>query len=99
MRQIDYSALPNHMQDGFRLYIEKGVPMGSFGQAFLSNDLMGAFSRADIINRNQMFELCVWLRNQAPIGCHGSPERVDEWVKIGGLNGLMSEHNKTEEAQ
>ncbi|WP_162947037.1 hypothetical protein [Ruegeria sp. EL01] len=91
MTDLDYSPLPAHMQDGFRLYIEKGIPMGSFGRAFLSNDLMGAFNRADETNRASMFDLCVWLHNRAPIGCHGSPERVDEWIQAGGLEGINND--------
>ena len=88
---IDYSKLPEHMRDGFRLYIEKGVPGGSFMTAVLSNDLRGAFGRADEINRARMFDTVAFLVNEAPIGCHGSPERVRDWIKAGGLQGIMKE--------
>lgn len=85
---IDYSRLPEHMQEGFRLYIERGIPGGSFMTAVLSNDLMGAFGRADEINRARLFETCVFLRSEAPIGCYGSPEHVKDWIAQGGLAGL-----------
>lgn len=88
---IDYSRLPGHMQDGFRLYIERGIPGGSFMTAVLSNDLMGAFGRADDINRARLFDTCAFLANHAPIGCYGSPERVKDWIKDGGLEGIMRE--------
>ena len=88
MRPIDYSGLPQHMQDTMRLYIEKGIPTGSFTQAFLSNDLMGAMRRADDVNRNRFFEICSFLANYAPIGCYGSPEHYSEWIKSGGLKGM-----------
>lgn len=85
---INYSGLPDHMRDAFRLYIEKGIPGGSFTTAVLSNDLMGAFGRADEINRARLFDTCVFLSSQAPIGCYGSPDHVEEWVRNGGLEGL-----------
>lgn len=88
MREIDYSPLPEHMQEPFRLYIEKGIPMGSFGTAVCSNDLMGSFGRADDVNRERLFHTCAWLCNEAPIGCHGSPEHVADWIKSGGMKGL-----------
>lgn len=86
---INYSRLPEHMRDGFRRYIEDGIPGGSFMTAVLSNDLMGAFQRADDINRDHMFDTCAFLHNEAPRGCFGSPEHVKDWIRSGGLNGLM----------
>lgn len=88
MREIDYSTLPEHMQDAFRLYIEKGIPPGSFTTAVLSNDLMEAMRRADIVNRHAIFEICAFLANYAPIGCFGSPEHVSDWIAHRGLGGL-----------
>lgn len=86
--QINYSRLPEHMRDGFRLYIEKGIPGGSFMTAVLGNDLIGAFQRADDINRVRMFDTCAFLCSEAPRGCFGSPGRVEDWIKSGGLEGL-----------
>ena len=91
MQDIDYSKLPEHMRDGFRRYIEKGIPGGHFMTAVLSNDLMGAFGRADDINRARMFDICAFLHNEAPRGCFGSPEHVNDWIKDRGLEGLLRE--------
>jgi hypothetical protein len=85
--EINYSGLPEHMRDTFRLYIEKGIPPGSFTKAVLSNDLMGAMRRADHINRARIFDTCAFLEVEAPIGCYGSPERVSDWIKRGGISG------------
>ncbi len=90
---INYNRLPEHMRDGFRLYIEHGIPGGSFMNAVLSNDLIGAFGRADDINRDRLFDTCCFLRNEAPAGCYGSPDRVREWIRDGGLVGLTKEHS------
>lgn len=85
---IDYRRLPEHMRETFRLYIENGIRPGSFTQAVLENDLMGAMGRADDINRVRLFDTCVFLRSHAPIGCYGSPERYADWIKSGGLRGM-----------
>lgn len=85
---MNYSRLPEHMRDGMRLYIEKGIPPGSFMTSVLSNDLMGAMGRADHINQNRLFDYCVFLRSHAPIGSFGSPEHVKDWIASGGLEGI-----------
>ncbi len=90
MREINYSRLPAHMQDGMRLYIENGIPPGSFQTAVLSNDLMGAFRRADDVNRLAMLDYATFLHNEAPCGCFGSPEHVKDWIAQGGLAGLLA---------
>lgn len=48
--------------------------------AVLSNDLKEACGRADSFNRRILFEIVVWLYNNAPITCWGSPEKVDAWL-------------------
>jgi len=84
---VSYSKLPAHMQDTARLYVEKGIPGGSFFTAVVSNDLMRAFARADETNADAMRDWVMWLYNDAPCWCHGSPERVREWISRGGLAG------------
>lgn len=88
---IDYSRLPEHMQDSARLYIENGIPFGSFMTAVFSNDLTGAYRRADDVNTTAMIEWVRFLLNEAPIGCWGSKDSVDEWIKAGGMNGILGE--------
>jgi len=90
MREINYSRLPAHMRDGMRRYIENGIPAGSFQTAVLSNDLMEAFRRADDVNRLAMLDYAMFLANEAPCGCFGSPEHVKDWIAQGGLNGMAS---------
>jgi len=84
---FDYSKLPEHMQDGMRLYIERGIEGGSFMTAVLCNDLMGAAGKADHINRECLFDYCNFLYNEAPTSCHGSREKVEAWIERGGLKG------------
>ena len=84
---IDVERLPEHMQEGARSYVETGRPPGGFMRAVLCNDLMGAFSRADAANEAHMKEWTMWLFNDAPSGCWGDEETVNEWVESGGLEG------------
>lgn len=83
MRQltdIDYSGLPESLQDGMRLYIEDRIPTGSFMLAVLSNDLLTACERADDVNRYRLFDIVDWLYNEAPRECWRSPEAVKTWL-------------------
>lgn len=77
---IDYSDLPAHLQAGIRAYIEDHQSVGGFLTAVLSNDLQGACSRADGVNRYRLWDIVRWLHNYAPEQCWGSPERVNEWL-------------------
>lgn len=71
--------LPVHMHGAISRYIAKGIPPGSFLTAVLSNDLMGAFGKADDENREALYEWVRFIYNYAPTGCHGSPEKVRAW--------------------
>ena len=80
--------LPEHMRDGVVRYIERGLPhMGSFLRAVMENNLTEAFGRADDVNAAAMKNWAVFVYSYAPSGCHGSPERVSDWIKRGGLLG------------
>ena len=79
---IDYSRLPAHNRAGMQRYIEHGIAPGSFLSAVLSNDLMGALGKADEVNRAQIFDICVFLYNEAPAGCYGSAAKFKAWRGI-----------------
>jgi hypothetical protein len=77
---VDYSGLPEGVRGGMQRYIENKISPGHFLTNLLSNDLLGTFERADLNNRNQVYDILVWLYNNAPGGCWGSPEKVEEWL-------------------
>ncbi len=64
------------------LYILRGVPVGSFLEAVISNDLREAMGRADEGSRANLFGLVRYLHNDCPGGCWGSPERYSEWMAM-----------------
>ena len=74
--------IPEHMRDAMRLWIERGVPGGSFLNSVLCNDLSGAFGRADDINRAALGDYVSFLYWDAPSGCWGSPEKVKERAAV-----------------
>ncbi len=80
---IDYGLLPEGLRGGMRLYIEDRTLPGSFLEAVLRNDLMGAFGCADDINRHRMFEIVGFLYNEIPSPAWGSREAVKSWLAGG----------------
>lgn len=95
--QFDYSMVPDHCRDGVRAYIEHGHVVGGFLRAVFENNLVEAVGRADDINRYRLEGYARFLHNEAPaspVRSWGSPETVDEWIAMGGMDGLLA---RTEE--
>ena len=84
---IDYRTIPTHMQDAARRYIEDGIMPGSFLEAVLANDLLGAITRADHINRALLSSYHDFLVT-IPMSAKGSYEAVHMWCKHNGMRGL-----------
>jgi len=72
-------------------YRDNGCPAGSFTEALLTNDLMGAFGKADCHNKRVICDYCVLIYNYMPAGCHGNVEIYEQWIKNGGAKGLYGE--------
>lgn len=72
--------IPGHMFGAVSRYMLQGIPPGSFLTAVLSNDLMGAFDKADDENSAAMRQWCLFLYNHAPSGSHGSPQAFSNWL-------------------
>lgn len=83
-------GIPAHMYGGMKRYILHGIPPGSFLTAVLSNDLMGALGKADEDNRVALHAYGMFLYNDAPSPCHGSPEKVRAWIAKGGMAGAQA---------
>lgn len=74
-------TIPEHMLDRLRAYIETGCPVGDFLTAVLCNDLREACSRADDHNVRNLAAYVVYLYNEAPSPCWGSPEKHAAWIE------------------
>jgi hypothetical protein len=83
MRHVDYSSLPEHMQEVAREYVEQGIEAAhhDFFYELLTNDLFGVFQFGDGINIANLKVWMTWLYNEPPGTCWGSPAKVDAWVK------------------
>lgn len=80
--------IPDHLLEGLRLYVDRGVVTGSFLTACIDNKLVDAFAHADHISALALPAIANWLYNDAPSPCWGSPEKRAAWMKRGGLRGV-----------
>ena len=62
-------------------YRDLAIPTGDFLRAVISNDLKEACGRADDDNARNLCAIVAWLYNNAPMGCWGSVEKYENWVK------------------
>ena len=87
---MNYENIPAITREALDRYSVHHVPTGGFLRAVLSNDLMEAMGRADEENRAAIFDICGYVHNELPGNCHGSPDRVREWVKYPLLREVAS---------
>lgn len=83
--------IPERMHGGIQRYLNDGIIPGSFLKAVLENDLVGATGQADDENRHLLWHYANMLYNAFPargVGCWGSPQALEDWSAVGGLNGL-----------
>ena len=71
-------------------YVEHGIKPGDFLTAVLENNFMEAAGRADSFNQLHLHDWARVIYNDVPSACHGSSERVSQWIKAGGLVGLAA---------
>lgn len=79
---LDFSEcnVPEHMHGAIDRYINHRLHPGGFLEAVLCNDLTGAVSKADLVNRNHLADYVKWFYNHAPSGCWGSRENFERWL-------------------
>ena len=83
----DWGGIPERMRGGITRYLEHGIPPGHFLTAVICNDLREACERADDENKHLLFEYVKFFYCHTPVGCWGSPENFEAWVKRGGDRG------------
>ena len=76
-----YSKIRPDIIETINNYITKGWHPGSFVEACLANDLMGAFGKADYHNVKTIKEICCYIYNEIPANSHGSYEKIDEYLR------------------
>jgi hypothetical protein len=76
-----YPGVKQSTIDTINNFVTKGWEPGGFVTAVLENNLMEAFGRADEENRYSLFDICNYVYNEIPAGSHGSPAKVEAWMK------------------
>lgn len=69
-----------YMIESLEAYVNGHRPTGSFLQAVISNDFLGACEKADHENLYNLPAFAAWLFNEGPRACWGSPEAYAAWV-------------------
>ena len=93
---FNYSRLPEPLQCGARLWIEKGILPGGFLTAVLCNDLRETAMLADYKNARRIPEIVGFWYNEAPVTCWGTRGKIAAWHAHNGLAGIDSEVEPTQ---
>lgn len=93
---IKDAEIPAYMRVALHAYLDYGRPVGDFLNAILTNNLFHAVGHADSTNIKIIQNYVVAIHTHAPAGCHGSKQKVDAWIALGGLRGLEKENANRE---
>lgn len=74
--------IPQYTKNAIDKWVSKGIRPGSFVEAVLSNDLMGAFAKADDTNMYYMLDIIRYVYNEIPADCQGSKEKFKAWPEL-----------------
>lgn len=85
--KADWDMIPEHMHEGLKDYIEYGYQPGGFLTSMLSRDIFDAVWRADRQNEGAIADWVKFLEWYVPHECHGSEEKVRDWIARGGYRG------------
>lgn len=77
---FDRYDVPTHSQESLINYFVHGYEPGGFMTAVLQNNLFGAASKADHVNKQYLAQIASWIVNNAPQGSWGSEEAVRSWL-------------------
>ena len=80
--------IPVHMHGGVHRYIMHGIQPGDFLLNLLQGNGRQAISIADGKNKAAFPEWLVFIADAIPPECHGTPEKVSDWMNHKGLDGL-----------
>lgn len=84
MLSTNYKVIPASTRESLDQYNKHHLPVGGFLSAVLSNDLYGAFARADDGNLAALGEIVCYCYWEIPSQCWGSPEKVRDWLREEG---------------
>ena len=77
---MSYENIRPDIRAAMDRYATEHSGVGDFLRNVLSNNLMEAVCRADDDNIKVIRDICLYVYNELPSNCHGSPERYKEWI-------------------
>ena len=77
--------IPERMMGGIERYVKKGILPGDFLRSIIKNDLKQAVMFADDENMQNLPAFVSFFYNETPAICWGSEEKMNDWVKRGGM--------------
>ena len=81
MLTSDYSKIPVSTLESLSQYVEHHRRVGGFLEAVLSNDLIGAFARADEPNKAALWAIVSYCQFELEPGqCWGSASNYQNWI-------------------
>ena len=81
--KLDYGlyGVPEHTRESLERYLFEGIEPGGFLYSVLTNDLYGACTRCDHVNKEYLVEIVRWVFHEAPRGSWGHQACMVDWIK------------------
>lgn len=83
------TGISDHLWRGLKYYVLEGRPTGQFLEALFSNDLFKVYAHGDDEALASLKAMVMFIYNECPQGCHGSPGHVSRWRERGGAQGAL----------
>lgn len=85
--RADWGMIPDYMHQELKDYIELGATPRAFLSCMLSRDIYNAVWCSDISNEGSIADWVKFLEWFVPKECHGSEEKMRDWIAVGGCRG------------
>ncbi len=79
MSRHSYDWVPSRMRGPIERWVREAVVPGHFLRAIITNDLRGAFARADQENGRLIQNYLALFYNDLPSGCWGPSDALANW--------------------
>jgi hypothetical protein len=83
-RHASLMGVPGNLCEGIVNYVYTGQPMGGYLTAVFADLLREAVMRADPKSLAFLKDTLLFIYNELPGECHGSPTQVRDWINSGG---------------
>ena len=80
LKYSGYPEIPDHMQEAIWQYVNNYRFAGSFLYSVFAHELFDSLARADDETEKILKSYVRLIYNELPMDCHGSFEKVDDWL-------------------